>query len=72
MEKVGEKLIQAQDSYDVAFGQLSKGRGNVLSQVESLKTLGAKTSKSIDAGYDVSSNFDDELIESRKTTKDNS
>ena len=72
MDKVGEKLIQAQDSYDVAFGQLSKGRGNVLSQVESLKTLGAKTSKSIGADFDVSSNSDDELIESRETTKDNS
>lgn len=54
MEKVGERLTQAQDSYDVAFSQFSKGRGNVLAQVESLKTLGAKTSKSINTEFDKS------------------
>jgi DNA recombination protein RmuC len=52
MEKVGERLAQAQDSYEVAFNQFSKGRGNVLSQVENLKTLGAKTSKSINTDFE--------------------
>ena len=54
MEKVGERLTQARDSYEVAFNQFSKGRGNVLAQVESLKTLGAKTTKSINTEFDKS------------------
>ena len=54
MEKVGERLTQAQDSYEVAFNQFSNGRGNVLAQVESLKTLGAKTTKSINTEFDKS------------------
>ena len=52
MEKVGERLGLAQDSYDQAFNQLSKGRGNVISQVQSLKTLGAKTTKQITTDHD--------------------
>ena len=54
MERVGERLEQAQDSYTQAFSQLSKGKGNVISQVESLKNLGAKTSKKINAEFDES------------------
>ncbi len=52
MERVGERLEQAQDSYTQAFSQLSKGKGNVISQVESLKKLGAKTSKKINTEFD--------------------
>ncbi len=52
IERVGERLGMAQDSYDQAFNQLSKGRGNVISQVEALRTLGAKTTKNISAEFD--------------------
>ena len=52
IERVGERLEQAQDSYTQAFSQLSKGKGNVISQVESLKNLGAKTSKKINTEFD--------------------
>lgn len=52
MEGVGTRLRQAQDSYDVAIGQLSQGSGNLLRQTEMLKTLGAKTTKSIGADFD--------------------
>ena len=52
MEKVGERLGLAQDSYEQAFNQLSKGRGNVISQVQSLKALGAKTTKKIMTDHD--------------------
>jgi len=52
MENVGKRLEQAQDAYQDAFGQLSRGRGNVLSQVENLKSLGAKTGKSITVDFD--------------------
>ena len=58
MENVGKRLGQAQDAYNGAFGQLSRGRGNVLSQVESLKALGAKTGKSIGVDFE---GADDEL-----------
>ncbi len=52
MEQVGKRLDQAGDAYRTAFGQLSGGRGNMLYQVETLKTLGARTTKSIDVEFD--------------------
>ncbi|MCC5992817.1 MAG: DNA recombination protein RmuC [Rhodobacteraceae bacterium] len=52
MENVGKRLDQAQDAYQDAFGQLSRGRGNLLSQVESLKALGAKTSKVLSVDFE--------------------
>ncbi len=47
MEAVGRKLGEAQGSYDAAFNQLSRGRGNVLAQVEMLKALGGRTGKTL-------------------------
>ncbi len=52
MKNVGKRLDQAQDAYQGAFGQLSSGRGNVLSHVERLKELGARTNKSIGVSFD--------------------
>ncbi|VAV92004.1 DNA recombination protein RmuC [hydrothermal vent metagenome] len=52
MENIGSRLGQANEAYDKAFDQLSRGRGNVLFQVEKLRKLGAKTSKSIGAEFD--------------------
>ncbi len=52
MKSLGTRLDQAQSAYSSAFDQLSRGRGNLLSQVETLKALGARTSKSIDADFD--------------------
>ena len=52
MEMVGKRLDQAQDAYQDAFGQLSRGRGNLLSQVETLKSLGARTTRSLTADFD--------------------
>jgi len=52
IERVGERLGMAQDSYDQAFNQLSKGRGNVIAQVEALRSLGAKTTKRIETEFD--------------------
>ena len=52
MEAVGKRLGQAQDAYQNAFGQLSRGHGNLLSQVEKLKSLGARTTKTIGVDYD--------------------
>lgn len=46
---VGEQLNRAQTTYDVAFGQLSKGRGNLIGQAEKLKELGVKSKKNLPA-----------------------
>ncbi len=54
MKNVGRRLDQAQDAYQGAFGQLSSGRGNLLSHVEKLKELGARTNKSIGVSFDES------------------
>ena len=50
MEKLGGALGSAQDHYERAMGQLSRGKGNVLKQLEDLKRLGANTTKSLPAG----------------------
>ena len=44
---IGDQLNRAQITYDTAFGQLSKGRGNLIGQAEKLKELGVKSKKSL-------------------------
>lgn len=46
-EKIGERIVQAQKSYDIALGRLSEGRGNLIRQAEMLKELGADNSKKL-------------------------
>ncbi|HEY0944492.1 MAG TPA: DNA recombination protein RmuC [Opitutaceae bacterium] len=50
LEEVGRHLGRARESYDEVLGKLKSGRGNLLSQVEELKTLGAKAQKVLPAG----------------------
>jgi DNA recombination protein RmuC len=45
LQQVGERLGQAQQSYEKAFGQLSTGAGNLLRQTEQLRELGARNTK---------------------------
>ncbi|MFN7755564.1 MAG: DNA recombination protein RmuC [Holosporales bacterium] len=40
---IGSRLVQAQESYDKALGQLATGKGNVLSKTQQLAKLGVKT-----------------------------
>ena len=47
LEEIGKRLDQAQDSYSSAHKRLTSGRGNLVSRVEQLKTLGARASKSM-------------------------
>ena len=47
MDAVGKQLTRAQSTYDDAMKQLSTGRGNIITSVEKLRTLGAKASKSM-------------------------
>jgi DNA recombination protein RmuC len=47
LKKVGERMEQAQTSYNTAFDRLSRGRGNVIRQAEMLTALGVKPKKSL-------------------------
>ncbi len=48
LDKIGNYLDKSQKSYEDARKKLTDGRGNIIGQVEKLKTLGAKAQKSID------------------------
>jgi DNA recombination protein RmuC len=48
LERVGKQFNTAQNTLDSAMKKLT-GRGNLLTKVERLKKLGAKTSKQIDS-----------------------
>ncbi len=45
--KIGKSIQNSQDGYQSAMNKLSSGRGNLISKIENLKKLGAKTKKSI-------------------------
>jgi DNA recombination protein RmuC len=47
LEKVGERLRQAQDSFNDARDRLAKNKGNVIRQAEMLKQLGARPTKKL-------------------------
>lgn len=47
MMTIGKQVATVQNSYDQAMNKLSTGTGNLVSRVEKLKQLGAKTSKSL-------------------------
>ncbi|GAD54115.1 MAG: DNA recombination protein RmuC [Limimaricola cinnabarinus] len=52
MEQVGRALGQASRAHEDAMGQLSSGRGNVLGQIEKLKSMGARTQKNLGVEFD--------------------
>ena len=52
LDKIGTHLDRASKSYEDARGKLTSGRGNLLNRVESLKKLGAKSAKSLPAGFE--------------------
>ena len=47
MGQLGDRLTSAQKSYGNAMNKLQSGPGNVVRQIEQLKELGARTSKSL-------------------------
>jgi len=49
LQSVGERLSQAQQSYDKAFSQLSTGAGNLMRQIEQLRELGARNTKRLES-----------------------
>jgi DNA recombination protein RmuC len=48
LQNIGMRIRQAQESYDSALGQLSRGPGNLVRQVEMLRELGARNTKQLD------------------------
>lgn len=47
LDKLGERLNQAKDVYDKAYGKFTSGRGNVIRQAEMLRVMGVKPSKQL-------------------------
>lgn len=47
MDEVGNRLNMAQRGYDNAMNKLSSGRGNLVGRAQQLKTMGAKTNKTL-------------------------
>lgn len=50
LEKVGERLRMAQESYQSAFDKLARKRGNVIRRAEMLRSLGVKPTKAFSKG----------------------
>jgi DNA recombination protein RmuC len=51
LEDLGKQLQKASSSYDETLKRFSTGRGNMVSRVEKLKQLGARTSKQLPAAF---------------------
>ncbi len=71
--KVGKSMDSAKGSYEDAMNKLSSGSGNLIKRVESIKKLGAKTSKALDAKLldraDVIEATDQKVIEDENNTR---
>jgi len=51
IDKLGKQLNTVQKTFDNAKSKLTGGRGNLIGQVEKLRTMGAKTAKALPAEY---------------------
>lgn len=60
LKQIGDRLRQAQESYDTALNRLSSGTGNLMRQAEMLKELGARASKQVDPQLAGEGDEDDE------------
>ncbi|MEI2457310.1 DNA recombination protein RmuC [Lysobacter firmicutimachus] len=49
LEKVGERIEQAKESFDAARGKLAQNKGNVIRQAEMLRDLGVKPNRALPA-----------------------
>jgi DNA recombination protein RmuC len=61
MEKIGKKLDDAKSEYGFAMNKLVAGKGNLITSIQKLKIMGAKTSKSLPENLlnaENNSNFD--------------
>lgn len=60
MQKLGHRLDLAQTSYRGAMGKLHTGNGNLVSQAEKLRELGARTNKALPKGLIVDEGLEQE------------
>lgn len=67
LTKIGKKLNEAQTEYDSAFQKLHLGKGNLISSVERLKKMGAKSKKSLPENLLTKSIENNEDFDSNKT-----
>ena len=47
MTAVGESLTRTRNTFDGAMGKLVSGRGNIVRQLQQMKTMGGRTAKSL-------------------------
>jgi DNA recombination protein RmuC len=60
MEKLGQRIDQAQTSYHDAFSKLKTGKGNLIRTAEKVRELGVKPSKTLPTGLlDLTAETDD-------------
>jgi DNA recombination protein RmuC len=59
LDQLGDRLRQAQTSYDKARGKFSSGRGNLVRQAEMLRELGLRPTKTLPAAWAESARQDD-------------
>jgi len=69
LERIGEALNKSQTAYSEAINKLQHGRGNILTKIEKLKDLGAKTSKSLPTPF-IPSEMEDNAAESPKQLRE--
>jgi DNA recombination protein RmuC len=66
LQEVGKHIDRSQAAHEQAVSQLTEGRGNLVGQVEKLKTLGARASKQLpDKALKIASDDPDEDSESQ-------
>jgi len=63
MNKIKDSIRKADEHYDEALKKLKEGRGNVLTTAGKIKTLGAKTSKSLPSNWEDSDEEEESDIE---------
>ena len=62
LDEIGHRIDASRKSFEKAQNKLSSGRGNLIRRVETLRELGAKTSKKQKAGLLESDTEDDEVV----------
>ena len=58
LERIGKRIDDSKNEYDSAINKLSEGRGNLITSVQKLKTMGAKAKKNVSETWLEKSNND--------------
>lgn len=65
LDDIGKNIDRTNLSYEKALNKLSTGKGNLISRVENLKTMGAKTTKSLPQSETKALNDGEEFIQNQ-------